>query len=75
MSGSSADKQDSVIRFAVGSLDAAYSAVWNLAMNGNDVYLFGRQPWADAFSRTATAYGLLFAALHLNHLRRRMLKS
>jgi hypothetical protein len=43
MSGSSVKKRDPVIRFAVGSPEEAYSAVWNLVTNGNDVYLFGRQ--------------------------------
>jgi hypothetical protein len=32
-----------MIRFAVGSPEEPYSAVWNLVTNGNDVYLFGRQ--------------------------------
>lgn len=35
--------RDSVIRFAAGSPQDPYSAVWNLATNKNDVYLFARQ--------------------------------
>jgi hypothetical protein len=42
MSGSSARKRDSVIRFAVGTPEDAYSAVWRLSAHGNDVYLTGR---------------------------------
>lgn len=36
-------KRDSVIRFAAGAPEEAYSAVWNLVTNRNDVYLFARQ--------------------------------
>jgi hypothetical protein len=43
MSGSSVRKRESVIRFAVGSPTEAYSGVWNLVTNKNDVYLFARQ--------------------------------
>jgi hypothetical protein len=42
MSGSPAKRRDSVIRFAVGSPEEAYSAVWTLFTQGNDVYLSGR---------------------------------
>jgi hypothetical protein len=42
MSGSPARKRDPVIRFAVGSPEAPYSAVWRLFTKGNDVFVSGR---------------------------------
>jgi hypothetical protein len=40
---SPARKSDLSIRFAVGSPEDPYSAIWNVVANRNDVYLFARQ--------------------------------